>query len=88
MTPRLPHLHDAAVTADPILASIEATGERARELREQLQAAEREHHDLIVEAATARKITVSAIARAAGVGRTRIYKHLAQPVYGDRSATA
>lgn len=73
---------------DRALAHVSATKSEAERARAALEKAEREHHEAILEAAAVPGLTVSAIARAAGVSRTRIYKRFAQPVYGERSPDA
>jgi hypothetical protein len=84
----------------PALQLIADTKDRAAELRSELEAAERAHHEAIMTAvatpetdaegiATGEALfTISQIADAAGVSRARIYKRINRPVYGDRSVAA
>jgi DNA-binding phage protein len=66
------------------LARIEATKQLADEARVAAETAERKHHEAILRAAAIPGLTVTSIAKAAGVSRTRIYKRFASPVYGQR----
>jgi hypothetical protein len=94
LTNHVTPLYAAGVMRHPALQRIEETKERAAELRVELEAAEREHHEAIIEAVNLpseddpelSEFTIKEIAEAAGVSRPRIYKRLHKPVYGDRSA--
>jgi type II secretory pathway component PulM len=76
----------------PALERIVASKDRLPGLRAELEAAEREHHDAILAAVALRSIvhpeepalSITQIAAAAGVSRTRIYMRMKQPVYGQR----
>lgn len=76
----------------PTLALIAATKDKAEQLRSELVAAEREHHEAILAAvqepdddSDQARFSIAEIAAAAGVSRGRIYKRLGKPSYGDRS---
>lgn len=69
----------------PLLLVVRATRDKAEQLRAELVAAEREHHEAVLAAATDGSFTVAEVAAAAGVSRGRIYKRLGKPSYGDRS---
>lgn len=92
MTPRLTPSIMLLVPTDPLikraLAKVERTKTAADDARVIAERAERDHHRAILVAATVPNITISAIAKAAGCSRTRIYKRFAQPVYGQRDAAA
>jgi hypothetical protein len=95
LTRHVTPLYGSRVMTHPALLRIEKTKERAAELRAELEAAEREHHEAILTAVnmpseddpSISEFTIAQIAVAAGVSRPRIYKRLNRPVYGDRSAT-
>lgn len=80
----------------PALLLIEQTKDRAAEARDALEQAEREHHDAILAAVALPSqdepdrlaFSVAEVATAAGVSRSRIYKRINRPVYGDRDALA
>lgn len=96
MTSHVTPLYAARLMRHPALTRIEETRDRATELRAELETAEREHHDAILEAVNLAsgddpdlsEFTITEIAAAAGVSRPRIYKRLHRPVYGDRSAAS
>jgi AcrR family transcriptional regulator len=73
------------------LALIRHTKTRADQLRSELAAAEREHHEAVLVAAReadedgVARFTIADIAEAAQCSRGRIYKRLGKPSYGDRS---
>jgi DNA-binding phage protein len=69
------------------LRLVEQTKDAAEDARHAAEEAERAHHEAILAAVALPGMTKSAIARAAGISRTRIYKRLNQPVYGDRRAS-
>jgi uncharacterized protein (DUF58 family) len=76
----------------PTLALIRSTKDKAEQLRSELVAAEREHHEAILAAVQEpdsdgdqARFSIAEIAAAAGVSRGRIYKRLGKPSYGDRS---
>ena len=79
----------------PALERIVASNDRLPGLRAELEAAEREHHDAILAAVALRStvkpeqpaLSITQIAAAAGVSRTRVYMRMKQPVYGQRDAT-
>lgn len=74
------------------LALIAATKTKADQLRSELVAAEREHHEAILDAVNLPDpdgdqalFSIAEIATAASCSRGRIYKRLGKPSYGDRS---
>lgn len=87
MTPLLTAVHHAGMTSEGTLAleRIEETKAEADSARDALHDAEARHHEAILTAATIEGVSISAIARAAGVSRTRIYRRFASPTYGVRS---
>lgn len=88
MTPRLATRMIRLVPTPAItraLQLVEKTKDAAADARAAAELAERDHHEAILAALAVPDVTISAVARAAGVSRTRIYKRLASPVYGQRS---
>ncbi len=83
------------LTMHRALERIATSRDRLPGLRAELEAAEREHHDAILAAVALRStatlgepaLSITQIAAAAGVSRTRIYMRMKQPVYGRRDAT-
>jgi type II secretory pathway component PulM len=83
------------LTMHPALERIIASKDRLPDLRAELEAAEREHHEAILAAVALRSpanpaeplLSITEIAVAAGVSRTRVYMRIKQPVYGQRDAT-
>lgn len=79
----------------PMLLSVRDTKQRADELRVELEAAQRAHHEAVLAAVNhpsddpsfdgQAAFTVAEVASAAGVARGRIYKRMGKPTYGDRS---
>lgn len=76
----------------PLLLIVRATRDKAEQLRAELVAAEREHHEAVLAAIREPDpdndeplFSVAEVAQAAGVSRGRIYKRLGKPSYGDRS---
>lgn len=82
----------AGAMSHPLLLIVRATRDKAEQLRAELVAAEREHHEAVLAAirepdadGEQALFSIAEIAAAAGVSRGRIYKRLGKPSYGDRS---
>lgn len=92
--PRIPGVHSTPMHS--ALTLVRSTKLKADQLRSELVAAEREHHEAVLAAANLVEatdadgmgdalFTVHEIADAAQCSRGRIYKRLGKPTYGDRS---